>query len=234
MPKDNGLIVNDRRNETYRLQVKVCGLTDVDTAASCADLGVNAIGCVFYPKSPRFVSDRRAREIRAALPPSVQTVGVFVDNTFSHIMQKVETCGLTAVQLHGQESPALLRRLKDENLLVIKALFVERSPRLIAAKEFQEAAFLVEHGKGALPGGNAAQWDWGTIHRFGQEYPLILAGGLTPDNITEAIASCEPDAVDVSSGVESAPGIKDLGKVEAFLNAISRCSTYQRSPRSIF
>lgn len=225
--------MNNNPNGTTPPQVKICGLTDADTAASCADLGVNAIGCVFYPKSPRFVSDRCARRIRAALPPTVQTVGVFVDNTFSQIMQKVDACGLTAVQLHGQESPALVHRLKVRNLLVIKALFIERDPKLNAAEDFGATTFLVEHGKGSRPGGNAAQWDWGMIHRFGQEYPLILAGGLSPVNIAEAIASCEPDAVDVSSGVESAPGVKDLGKVASFMKTVSLCHIKQRSPRPI-
>lgn len=204
-------------------QVKVCGLTRVEEALGCAALGVNAIGCVFYPKSPRHVTEDQAKKICLALPPEVKTVGVFVNETFSTIMDKVERCHLKAVQLHGQESPELVSRLCKENLLVIKALFVEGEPSLEAVSNYEASAYLVECGKGPLPGGNALEWDWEKANRFGEQYPLILAGGLAPENIAHVITLCGPDAVDVSSGVESRPGRKDLGKVESFMDAISSC-----------
>jgi phosphoribosylanthranilate isomerase len=209
--------------ENQKLQIKICGLTKVEQAAECARLGANAIGLVFYPKSPRNLAEDQAREISAALPPEVKTVGVFVDETFSEIMRKVEYCGLHAVQLHGQESPQLVRRLWDENLLVIKGLYIQKSPFLGDAPNYDASAFLIECGKGRLPGGNAMTWNWGDAKDFGENYPFILAGGLSPDNISHAIAAAYPDAVDVSSGVESAPGFKDLRKVEAFINAVSQC-----------
>jgi phosphoribosylanthranilate isomerase len=215
-------------------QVKVCGLTDAETAASCAALGVDAIGCVFYPKSPRFISDRLARKICRGLPPAVQAVGVFVDHSFSQIMQKAEYCGLTAVQLHGRESPELVNRLMAENLVVIKALFLQKAPSVETAGEYSASAYLVEQGRGRLPGGNAERWNWGTINRFGKCRPLILAGGLSPDNVTDAIESCMPDAVDVSSGVESAPGTKDIAKVKAFLSAASDGDRSRQSAKPIF
>lgn len=204
-------------------QVKICGLTDAAQALGCVELGANAIGCVFFPKSPRYVSEQRAGEICRALPAGVKTVGVFVNETFSTIMQTVERCHLTAVQLHGQESSELVRDLSKENLLVIKALFINRKPYLKHAPGYDAGAFIVEYGRGTLPGGNALAWEWDQASAFSKKYPFVLAGGLTPENVYEAVRSCLPDAVDVSSGVESAPGEKDLGKVQSFITAVSQC-----------
>jgi len=215
-------------------QVKVCGLTDPATAASCGDLGVKAIGCVFYAKSPRFVSDALAREICSALPPSIHRVGVFVDLSFSEIMHKAAFCGLTAAQLHGSEPPELVKRLKNEGILVIKALFAKKAPGLDDAEDYADGIFLVEQGKGALPGGNAAEWDWGGLKGFSRNHPLILAGGLKPENVADAIALGQPDAVDVSSGVESSPGVKDLASVEAFMTAVTGRPLTRRTARPIF
>ena len=214
-------------------QVKVCGLTSVEEALGCADLGANAIGCVFFPKSPRHLSEIQAKEISMALPSEVKTVGVFVNESFSNIMHKVEFCGLNAVQLHGRESPELVSRLQKENLLVIKALFAEGNPTIEEAENYEASAFLVERGKGVLPGGNAIEWDWEKVKSFGCKYPLILAGGLAPENISHAVSVSMPDAVDVSSGVESAPGQKDLGKVKSFLKAVSMCEL-KKNFREIF
>ena len=205
-------------------QVKICGLTDVHQALGCVELGANAIGCVFYPKSPRYVSEQRARDICEALPAAVKSVGVFFNETFSTIMRKVERCRLTALQLHGQEPPELVRALEQEHLLVIKALFVKQKPLITDANKFKADAFLVEYAQAALPGGNALAWEWEQARAIGQKHPLILAGGLAPENVFEAVRSCLPGAVDVSSGVESAPGVKDLKKVDAFIGAVSRCN----------
>ncbi len=214
-------------------QVKVCGLTSVEQAVGCADLGANAIGCVFFPKSPRHLSEIQAKEISMALPSEVKKVGVFVNESFSNIMHKVEFCSLNAVQLHGGESSELVSRLQKENLLVIKALFAEGRPTLDEAEIYEASAFLVECGKGVLPGGNAIEWDWKKVKSFGGKYPLILAGGLAPENISYAISVSMPDAVDVSSGVESAPGQKDLGKVKSLLKAVSLCQL-KKNLRKIF
>jgi phosphoribosylanthranilate isomerase/indole-3-glycerol phosphate synthase/phosphoribosylanthranilate isomerase len=215
-------------------QIKICGLTDVEQALGCAELGANAIGCVFFPKSPRHVSEEQAAEICSALPPRVKKVGVFVNEPFSAIMQKVERCGLTAVQLHGRESSELLKDLGRENLLVIKALFIDREPFLQQVSDYTAGAFLVEYGRGTLPGGNALAWEWEQASGFGRKRPFILAGGLTPENVVEAVSACLPDAVDVSSGVESAPGVKDLGKVESFIQAVSQCGKFFSEDRETF
>lgn len=212
-------------NKEYNTpQIKICGLTRVAEALGCAALGVDAIGCVFYPKSPRNVTDSQAREICLALPEQVKTVGVFVNASFADIMRKVERCRLNAVQLHGRESSRLVDRLCRENLLVIKALFADGHPSFQKVSNYQASAYLLECGRGRLPGGNALVWNWEEAKRFGETHSLILAGGLAPDNVYQAVAAGAPDAVDVSSGVESAPGCKDLSKVEAFVKAVWQCS----------
>ncbi|MCP4689811.1 MAG: phosphoribosylanthranilate isomerase [Desulfobacterales bacterium] len=201
-------------------QIKVCGFTRVDEAEGSADLGVDAVGCVFYPPSPRNVTDERAREISMAVSPRVKVVGVFVDETFSGIMKKVDRCRLDGVQLHGKEPPELVSRLGREDLIVIKALFVDGAPSLENVHDYTASGYLVECAKGPLPGGNAIAWRWDLAREFGETHPLVLAGGLNPWNIYGAIMEAAPDAVDVSSGVESAPGRKDLEKIKEFVKAV--------------
>ena len=205
-------------------QVKICGLTKVNEALKCAELGANAIGLIFYVKSPRFVSDAQAREICKALPDSLQKIGIFVDATFGFIMEKVNRCGLTGIQLHGMETSKLNDRLIHENLLVIKGLFTQKKPHISEASLYNASAYLLECGKGKLPGGNALTWDWSEALEFGNNFPLILAGGLDPENVVQAISQCLPDAVDVSSGVEISPGQKDIKKVGYFIKAVDSVS----------
>ncbi|HBN26048.1 MAG TPA: phosphoribosylanthranilate isomerase [Desulfobacteraceae bacterium] len=205
-------------------QIKICGLTKIDEALGCANLGADAIGLVFYPKSPRNVTIQMGREISRALPPKVTTVGVFVDETFLNIMKIVEFCGLKAVQLHGNEPCELVNRLRKENIIVVKALFANKKPFLADTGDYNPSAYLVECGKGILPGGNAKTWNWEKASRLNTKCPIILAGGLAPENAAKAVAACLPDAVDISSGVESSPGRKDLKKTDLFINAILQCS----------
>jgi phosphoribosylanthranilate isomerase len=212
-------------------QIKICGLTKADAAVECASLGADAIGLVFHSKSPRFVSDGMAREICLALPERIKTVGVFVDESFETIMKKVDKCGINAVQLHGNEPPDLAVKLMKENLTVIKALFLEKKPSFDDASNYRASAFIAECGKGALPGGNALSWDWEMAKKLIGKYPYILAGGLSPENVCHAASLCFPDAVDVSSGVESAPGIKDMEKIKQFINNAKRCSLSKRPGR---
>lgn len=200
--------------------VKICGLTQVDNALDCVKAGADAIGLVFFEKSPRNVSIAQGKEISQSLPGHILTCGVFVDTDFEIIMEKVTACGLTAVQLHGKESPELVDRLSKENLVVIKALFAARQPDLTCAPQYPGADFcLVEYGEGVLPGGNAETWNYGLASSINAQANLMLAGGLSPANIAEAVTQARPRAVDVSSGVEKKPGIKDINKVKAFIRA---------------
>ena len=203
-------------------QVKICGLTSIDEAVACAALGADAIGLIFYPKSPRYVTAVQAEEISRALPVSVCTVGVFVDETFDNIMRSAQTARLNAVQLHGVESPELVEKICNEGLKVIKVLFSNRKPLYTEAPHFPATAFLVECGGGPMPGGNARTWDFSLLKDFGKHFPLVLAGGLSVNNIIEAVVQSQPDAVDISSGVERLPGQKDLSKVKTFIKTVQR------------
>jgi len=201
-------------------QVKICGLTDPQEAAHCVRLGADAVGVVFFPKSPRHVTADQGRDVVEALPETAAAVGVFVDAGFSYIMARVERCGLSTAQLHGRESARLAARLKAEGVGVIKALFVDGRPGFDNAPDFDADGYLVECAKGPLPGGNAITWDWGAAKDFGCRHPLVLAGGLSPDNVADAIRAALPAAIDVSSGVEMSPGRKDPDKVARLVAAV--------------
>ena len=216
-----------------RPQIKVCGLTRVRDARVCLDAGVDAIGLVFYPPSPRYVDLDQAAWIAAAVSGRAVTVGVFVDETYDRIMSLAEHCALQAVQLHGRESPELIQRLKANHLTVIKALFHSRAPYFKEADAYDASSFLLECGRGKQPGGNAETWQWQSARDIDRRKPIILAGGLTPENVTTAIGCGLPDAVDVSSGVESAPGRKQSTRIKAFVAAVSD-SDNRRSTRRIF
>ncbi len=201
--------------------IKICGLTDPKTALECVQSGANAIGLVFFKKSPRNVSDEKALTICKILPSNIITTGVFVDEDFNFIIDKIEKLSLKAVQLHGNESPQLIADLRAKNVIVIKALFEKRKPYFTDAKLYNQATYLIaECGKGVLPGGNAEVWNFSDIVQINSNIPLILAGGLDPSNINNALSMVNVAGVDVSSGVESSPGIKDLNKVRNFINKV--------------
>jgi len=224
-------MINDHPKSNDYPQIKICGITQVDHAIRCAELGADAIGCVFFPKSPRHLTEKKAREISDALPNHVTSVGVFVGKTYQEIMEKVEICNLRAVQLHGNESPELVQRLRAENLIVIKALFIDGTPALDDVASYDASGYIVECSGGPLPGGNAFAWNWDKAKAFGSEHPLILAGGLSPENVKQAIQDSMPDAVDVSSGVESTPGIKDPDKIKTFIDTVRQvkiCKSLRR------
>jgi len=230
--------MSDESKEGLAPQVKICGLTRVDEALACAESGVHAIGCVFYPKSPRCVSTALARELRRALPARVAVVGVFVNEPFSKIMRTVEEGGLDMVQLHGAEPPELVERIRAQGVGVVKAFYANGEPSLEALPSYGNCSCLVEWKGGRLPGGNALAWDWSVVKGVSRERPLVLAGGLTPENVARAVAEAQPDAVDASSGVESSPGRKDPEKVRLFLSAVRRTvsspapgKVFDREPR---
>lgn len=201
-------------------QIKICGLKDPDMAASVAALGADAVGCVFFEKSPRNVSPETARAIRSAVPASVRVVGVFVDVDYDGVMSLVDRCGLDGVQLHGRETPETVLRLRRQGLVVLKGLFTSKAPYIADASAYDATAFLVECGKGALPGGNAQTWRWQDVSGFSERHPLVLAGGLDAGTVAEAITAARPDAVDVSSGVEIRPGVKSLERISRFIDAV--------------
>lgn len=225
---------NDTTMQNYP-QIKICGLTDPEQALACAQMGADAIGLVFYPKSPRNVTIEQAAAITAVLPDHVASVGVFVDPDRSALLQIIDQCGLSAAQLHGNESAQWVADLrKSTRAGIIKVLFAQKPPRLIDAGNYDVQGYLVECGKGQLPGGNALTWNWAIAEEFARHYPLILAGGLGPDNVVQAISACLPDAVDASSSLEAEPGRKDLNAVRRFIEEIRQTAPlYQSRKRAM-
>jgi phosphoribosylanthranilate isomerase len=225
--------------DRYYPQIKICGLTLPDQARACADMGAAAIGLVFFEKSPRNVAPELAAAIKAVLPSGVAAVGVFVDPDRDFLADTVRRCDLDMVQLHGSEPPEFVADMyADLKVPMIKVLFAKRSPGLGDAAIYSAAAYLVECGRGPLPGGNAMAWDWTAAQAVGRDFPLILAGGLAPDNVAEAIGTCLPDAVDASSSLEAGPGVKDLEKVARFIAQVKKAEPLYRSAdqtiRSVF
>lgn len=194
--------------------IKICGLTDPDNAQACVQAGADIIGLVFYPKSPRHLELSRAARVAASLSARVPVWGVFVDAGLDMIMAHVNACGLTGVQLHGSEPPGLVEALKKKDLTVAKAVFARGFPALDSVHTYAAAdCVLVECGLGKLPGGNARTWNYRLARKISARYPVLLAGGLTCTNITKAMADADPRGVDISSGVETAFGIKDIHQV---------------------
>jgi phosphoribosylanthranilate isomerase len=202
------------------VRIKICGITNAEDALLAADLGAHALGFIFYPKSPRSIKSEAARDIIRKLPPLVLSVGVFVDEEVGVVRQVAATVGLDWVQLHGQESPDYCRALGRR---VIKGFRVQDESSLAVLPHYRDAvqAFLLDTYRPGTPGGTGETFDW-ELARRAQEYgPIILAGGLTAANISQAITVAQPAAVDVASGVEAAPGVKDPEKLRAFFAAVS-------------
>jgi phosphoribosylanthranilate isomerase len=201
--------------------IKICGVTDPKTALECVKFNAHAIGLVFFKKSPRHLSDEQALAISEVLPNNIITTGVFVDKNFDFISDKIDKLSLKAVQLHGNESPDLISALRTKDVIIIKAVFAKKKPYFQDAYLYNQASYLLaECGKGILPGGNAETWNYTDIAQIKTDLPVILAGGLDPFNINNALNMVSVSGFDVSSGVESSPGIKDLNKVENFINQI--------------
>ncbi len=214
------------------IRVKICGLTRVDQAVACAELGVDWIGLNLYPASPRYVEPAQAAAIVAASPPSVCAVGVFVDRPVGDVAELAARLGLGVVQLHGRESPAVVGSLRP--LRVVKAFRLESYAAWARVVDYvAQAATLGCPPEAVLIDSYVAGKPGGTGHTIAADFldgrppldHLILAGGLTPDNVAEHVRRVRPWMVDVASGVESAPGCKDLDKVAAFVRAVKLASS---------
>ena len=207
-----------------RVFVKVCGITRAEDGQMAAEAGVDGVGFVFYAMSPRRVDPARAAAIARALPPLIVRVGVFVDATRDEMARVADEVGLDVLQLHGDEPPEALEDLPRRAL---KAVRVGQGFSPEAALRYGAAAGLVVDtrlvGETVMPGGTGIPFDWRLIKGLRERVGfLMLAGGLGPDNVAEAIAEVRPHAVDVSSGVERLPGGKDPERVRAFVSAVRR------------
>lgn len=193
--------------------LKVCGITRLADGLHAAEHGATALGFVFWPGSPRFIAPERAAEIIAGLPASVITVGLFVNESVEGIRAVVATTGVSTVQLHGDERPALADALGQP---VIRAMSVNGGEEACRAWP-ADTTFLLDTVDPVLRGGTGVTVDWDRAGTLARGWRVVLAGGLSPDNVAAAISAVRPFGVDVSSGVEEAPGVKDPDKVARFL-----------------
>lgn len=204
-----------------RVRVKICGITNLDDALMAVDAGADALGFMFYESSLRNVSPKVVAEIIRQLPPFVGRVGVFVNAPEESVRRTATDCGLDTLQLHGDESPEFCR--KFDPLKVYKAVRIQDIHSLQVLPDFKTDAWLLDSFVPGKPGGTGATFNWALAveaKKLGR--PIILAGGLTPENVGEAVVTVKPYAVDVSSGVEASPGKKDRGKVRAFISTASQ------------
>ena len=199
------------------VKVKICGITNYDDAAAAVDAGADALGFVFFRESPRGLSSQDASRIIRRLPPFVATVGVFVNEPPAVIEETASTAGLSVVQLHGEESPEVCRSIISRR--VVKAFRVRSLESLDAFGHYKDlvSAFLLDTYSAAVHGGTGKVFNWDIALEAKQYGRIILAGGLTPDNVGDAVRHVRPYAVDVSSGVESGRGRKDHLRMKLFI-----------------
>lgn len=198
-------------------RIKICGITNLEDALCAVTAGADAIGFVFYEKSPRYVHPEKVGQIVSELPPFVTTVGLFVNADPEIIKQTMRTAKLNVVQLHGDEAP------EDCSLSpypVIKAVRVKDADSLVGIDNYNVSALLLDAWNDQQYGGTGESFDWQLAKKLTGRLPIILAGGLTPDNVAQAIQVVNPYAVDVSSGVEKSPGRKNHNKIREFIKQV--------------
>jgi phosphoribosylanthranilate isomerase len=206
------------------VRVKICGITSVEDALLACELGADAIGLNFYDKSPRCISPFAASKIIQKLPPFVAPVGVFVNWQAAPVTTLAKALALSAAQLHGDEPPKLVGEIAKK-VSVIKALHVGKGTALPPFAKYRVAtAFLLDAPHSGQYGGTGHTTDWSLAHTAAKSHRILLAGGLTPENVTEAILAVRPYAVDVTSGVEAKPGKKDPAKLRTFFDEVARAN----------
>lgn len=214
-------ILESRRAGTYKFamdtRIKICGITNVADGQAAVAAGADAIGFIFYEKSPRCVALETAADISTSLPPFVMRVGVFVDAPEEFVTRAIADCGLTMLQFHGDETPEFCAQF---GLMSMKAFRMHGPETLEELPKYETDAYLLDAYSSTTLGGSGEKFNWDLAveaQKFGK--PIFLAGGLTPGNVADAIRQVRPFGVDVSSGVERAPGKKDHEKVKAFIAA---------------
>lgn len=214
--------MNSTESFRLRTRVKICGITRVEDAIIAIEAGCDAIGLVFYRPSSRYVSLEKAAEIVANIPPFVSVVGLFVDAEPSEIKEVLKRVRLDLLQFHGDEAP---EECHQYGMPYMKAIRVKADTNLLQyAEDFKQAkALLLDAFIEGVPGGTGQTFDWNIIPKT-LSMPVVLAGGLTPENISLALKQVQPYAVDVSGGVEINKGIKDAAKIAAFMRGVSHAS----------
>jgi phosphoribosylanthranilate isomerase len=199
------------------VKVKICGITNVADGLAAAEAGADMVGLMFYEKSPRHVTLPVAAEIARRISPFVLKVGVFVNPSEDLVMRAIGDCGLSLLQFHGDEPPEFCAQF---GLMSVKAFRIQNEESLKQLPNYQTEAYLLDAYSPEARGGTGEKFNWDIAieaKKFGK--PIFLAGGLTPENVSEAVGKVQPYAVDVSSGVEISPGKKDPRKIEAFIRA---------------
>ena len=201
-------------------KVKICGITNLGDAEVAVKAGADALGFIFYDKSPRYIQANVARQIIAQLPPFILPVGVFVNEETERVRDIVDKCGLALAQLHGDETPAYCESLSRP---IMKGIRLKDRGSFLALAELKGRAevrgFVIDAFSESAYGGTGQTVDWELAAEAAKAAPILLAGGLTPENVGEAIQKVQPYGVDVSSGVEASPGKKDHQKIQAFISA---------------
>jgi phosphoribosylanthranilate isomerase len=199
--------------------VKICGIKTLPNALTAIEAGADYLGFNFYPKSIRFIEKSTCAEITSVLKrehPQIKLVGVFVNSSVEEIKDILQTCQLDLAQLHGDETPEIFAQLAPHAFRAFRGI-----PESNAGYERDEVpAMLIDAAIKGIYGGSGVTADWTAASELAKQYPLLLAGGLTPENVADAVRQVQPWGVDVASGVESAPGAKDAEKISTFVNAV--------------
>jgi len=203
-----------------RTRIKMCGITRIEDALEASRLGVDAVGFVFYEKSPRYIEPAAAAAIIRELPPFVSAVGLFVNPSHDDIAMVLQHVPLGVIQLHGDESPDFCA---EQRRRVLKAIHVSEAADLKRAAAYNCPLLLDARAPAGVYGGSGRSFDWSLLEGFSHPYPVSLAGGLDAANVVGAMQQRDWFAVDVSSGVERSPGIKDAEKMQAFVEAVNQC-----------
>jgi phosphoribosylanthranilate isomerase len=202
-------------------RIKLCGITSLDDARLAVEAGAWAIGCILWPGSPRACDPAEAARIAAELRRRVEVVGVFVNAPLAEVTGMVDGLGLTMVQLHGDEGPAYCGEVaRRTGAKVMKAAAVRFGADIQALEAFHTDLHLLDAYHPGMRGGTGETFDWELVRTRRSKIPLVLCGGLNPENVAAAIAAVRPFAVDVASGTEASPGVKDPDKVAAFVSAV--------------
>lgn len=204
----------------FRTRVKICGMTDMEEVRYAVAAGVDALGFIFAQASPRYIEPERAKAIIGSLPPFVDAVGVFLNDDAEHVEEIVQYCNLTVIQLHGSETPDYCRRFQTR---VVKAFQVHDQLQADDLRPYEDvvAGFLLDTYDKKQAGGTGQTFDWSIIDKLQPERPVILAGGLGPANVAQAISAVRPFAVDVNSAIETEPGRKDPELISRLMAAVA-------------
>ncbi|AQQ08431.1 N-(5'-phosphoribosyl)anthranilate isomerase [Sedimentisphaera cyanobacteriorum] len=218
------------------LQVKICGLSNPNEAVRCFEYGASAVGVVFYEKSPRSVDSAQAKQVKEAAGER-PVVAVTVDKSIDQIEEIHRETGINWFQLHGSETPEFAKQLQNKKLNVIKKLKAFEAAMDLITERFTGFPLLLESGSGVLPGGNAVEWNWSDSKCISGKRPFLLAGGISEENARQAISEAYPDGLDLSSAIESSPGVKDMGRVKSLFETLENVMKeieYKRKIQRIF